>query len=148
MPFVEDVLGRQPRSLQEIALPRRLRYFPSPSDWRDEVLYFLLPDRFSDAQEHTRQLLNRNDLNAARNGADGQPWRWDEWARSGAERFQGGTIAGIRSKLDYLKQLNVTTLWVGPIFRQRKHLNTYHGYGIQDFLEVDPRFGTRDDLVA
>ncbi|HKY02061.1 MAG TPA: alpha-amylase family glycosyl hydrolase, partial [Burkholderiales bacterium] len=47
-----------------------------------------------------------------------------------------------------LKQLNVTTLWVGPIFRQRKHLNTYHGYGIQDFLEVDPRFGTRDDLVA
>ena len=27
------------------------------------------------------------------------------------------------------------------------HLDTYHGYAIQDFLEVDPRFGTRQDLV-
>ena len=39
-----------------------------------------------------------------------------------------------------------TTLWIGPCFRQRADLKTYHGYGIQDFLEVDPRFGTRKEL--
>ena len=36
---------------------------------------------------------------------------------------------------------------IGPIFKQHGHLDTYHGYGIQDFLEVDPRFGKRQDLV-
>jgi glycosidase len=60
--------------------------------------------------------------------------------------FQGGTLKGIESKLDYLQGLGVTALWVGPVWRQRKDLETYHGYGIQNFLEVDPRFGTRQDL--
>jgi glycosidase len=41
----------------------------------------------------------------------------------------------------------VTTLWLSPVFKQRGHLDTYHGYGIQDFLEVDPRFGDRQDLA-
>ena len=56
-------------------------------------------------------------------------------------------MAGIRSKLDYLAGLGVTTLWIGPIFRQRVEEDTYHGYSIQDFLDIDPRFGTRRDLV-
>ena len=59
-----------------------------------------------------------------------------------------GEIAGITSKLDYLRNLGITTLWVGPMFKQRAHLNTFHGYAIQDFLEVDSRFGTREDLVG
>jgi len=50
--------------------------------------------------------------------------------------------------LDYLRPLGITTLWVGPVLKQRAHLNTFHGYAIQDFLEVDSRFGTRKDLVA
>jgi glycosidase len=63
------------------------------------------------------------------------------------ERFQGGTIAGIRSRLDYLKELGVTTLWIGPVFKQRAHADTFHGYAIQDFLDIDPHFGERQDLV-
>jgi glycosidase len=62
------------------------------------------------------------------------------------KRFQGGTLKGIESKLDYLQTLGVTALWIGPIWRQRQDLETYHGYGIQNFLEIDPRFGTRQDL--
>jgi len=112
------------------------------------VLYFLLPDRFSDGQESTRPLLNRQSLASARPQLpDGQSWRWDLWAESGAGRWQGGTLRGIESKLDYLDDLGVTTVWIGPVFKQRGHLNTYHGYGIQDFLEIDPRFGNRRDLV-
>jgi glycosidase len=65
---------------------------------------------------------------------------------AGGTVFQGGTIAGVQSKLPYLKGLGATALWVGPVFKQRKDLETYHGYGIQDFLDVDPRFGTRQDL--
>jgi glycosidase len=148
--FSDDLLSRpsRPKSLNDYDLPRREEYFPSPRDWRDEVLYFLLPDRFSDGQEGTRPLLDRGNLNAARlNLPSGDSWRFDRWAESGSDRWQGGTIAGITSKLDYLKSLGATTIWVGPIFKQRGHDNNYHGYAIQDFLEVDPRFGTRQDLV-
>ena len=41
----------------------------------------------------------------------------------------------------------MTTLWIGPVFKQHARLDTFHGYGVQDFLEVDPRFGSRQDLV-
>jgi glycosidase len=150
-----DVILSQPRpgSIRQVELPRRETYFPSPADWRDEVIYFLLPDRFSDGKEGRRPMLDRTNLQA------GRPpnFRFDKWAQAGGndkpnmpsptERFQGGTIAGIRSKLDYLEGLRVTTLWIGPVFKQRVDADTYHGYAIQDFLEVDPHFGTRGDLV-
>ena len=75
------------------------------------------------------------------------PWRWQDWAESGATRWQGGTLRGLASKFDYLVRLGVTTLWIGPVFKQRAYGNTYHGYAIQDFLDVDPRLGTRGELV-
>ena len=131
--------------------PQRDAVHPSPPDWRDEVLYFLLPDRFSDGQEHTRQPLDRNSLRARRAEyaqANGLPeWSWDKWKQSGEGRFQGGTLKGIESQLAYLQNLGVTTLWIAPVFRQRIEGNEFHGYGVQDFLDVDSRFGTRRDLV-
>lgn len=149
MTFVEHTLSQdRPERVRAVELPRRQSYHPSPGDWRDAVLYFLLPDRFSDGQEDARPLLDRANRAAARPALpNGEPWRWDRWAQSGAERWQGGTLRGVRSKLGYLERLGVNTIWLGPIFKQRGHLNTYHGYGIQDFLDVDPRFGDRRDLV-
>jgi glycosidase len=145
MPFRDAILGQpRPPSVRAVDLPRRKEFFPSPADWRDEVLYFLLPDRFSDGQEGGRARLDRSNPASARPAG----FRFDEWAQSGGDRYQGGTIAGIISKLDYLKSLGISTLWVGPVFKQRAHLNTFHGYAIQDFLDVDSRFGTRKDLVA
>ena len=124
-------------------MPTPRSAFPSPGDnWQSEVIYFLLPDRFSDGNEGTRTLLDRNKKQMARAGAS-----WQNWADSGGGRWQGGTLNGIKSKISYLKNLGVTALWIGPVFRQRKELNTFHGYAIQNFLEVDPRFGTTSDLV-
>ncbi|HEU5169436.1 MAG TPA: alpha-amylase family glycosyl hydrolase [Gemmatimonadales bacterium] len=148
--FSDILLARdRPASVREVPRTAAEGFHPSPSDWRDEVLYFLLPDRFSDGGETNRPLLDRSNRAAARPApANEASWRWDRWAESGADRWQGGTIRGITSQLDYLKQLGATVIWVGPVFKQRGHLDTYHGYGIQDFLEVDPRFGTRRDLTA
>jgi glycosidase len=144
MSFSDTILAQpRPSSVREVLLPRRERYYPSPSDWRDEVLYFLLPDRFSDGREDSRPPLDRTNLAAARPAT----FRFDRWSESGGGRYQGGTIKGISTKLEYLQRLGITALWVGPIFKQRIHGNTFHGYAIQDFLEVDPRFGTREDLV-
>jgi glycosidase len=150
MAFKDSALGQdRPSSIRRnVVLPRRQRYHPSPVDWRDEILYFLLVDRFSDGQEASRPLVDRQNLSTARPMLpNGDSWRWDRWAESGAERWQGGTLNGLSSKLGYLKGLGVSTLWLSPVFKQRGHLDSYHGYGVQDFLEVDPRFGDRNDLV-
>lgn len=150
MSFADRALDhdRPPSLHRGLSLPRKQELPPSPVSWRDEIIYFLLVDRFSDGGEGDRPLLDRGNLEAARPPlADGQSWRWDRWAASGSDRWQGGTIAGVTSKLGYLQQLGVTAIWLSPVFKQRGHLDTYHGYGIEDFLDVDPRLGDRADLV-
>lgn len=61
--------------------------------------------------------------------------------------WMGGNLEGLTSKIGYLKRLGVTAIWISPIFKQFKPFNTYHGYGIQDFLAIDPHFGTKEDLI-
>lgn len=134
----------QPNLTEALAsLPPRTAGYPSPPDWRDQVLYMLMPDRFSDGRESDDTLLDRDDLTAARPAG----WNAQDWAQSGASRFQGGTLKGVTSKLDYLRDLGVTAIWLGPPWKQRAERDDYHGYAIQDYLDVDPRFGTREDLI-
>ena len=54
-----------------------------------------------------------------------------------------GDIKGIISKLDYLKDLGVTLLWVGPVYKSPMVDN---GYDIEDYYSIDPRFGTNEDI--
>lgn len=129
-------------------------FHPSPAAWEDQVFYFFLVDRFSDGQERdfidnsgapvtsgaTPRLRAADRGNAVQNEADAAAWR-----EAGA-RFVGGTLKGATSKLGYLERLGITALWVSPIFKQPTWAESYHGYGVQDFLDVDPRFGTREDL--
>ncbi|MFN2187624.1 MAG: alpha-amylase family glycosyl hydrolase [Candidatus Promineifilaceae bacterium] len=128
-----------PLELSEVDLTPRGSVHPSPIDWRDQILYQLLPDRFSDGHETERDIFDRRDpkKHIARDRA--------HWMAAG-KRFAGGNIEGIRSKLDYLQDLGVTTIWINPVWRQRCDLETYHGYGIQNFLDIDPRFGSRQQL--
>ena len=70
------------------------------------------------------------------------PARW----REAGVRWAGGTLKGLASKIGYLQRLGVSAVWISPIFKQVAYQETYHGYGIQNFLEVDPHFGTRQDL--
>jgi glycosidase len=154
-PFVDDALQTKPTEIRPIALPRRtlfrvdengkdVPYHASPVDWAQQVFYFLLPDRFSDGKDATRPVFDRTKpFSAARPPG----FRFDRWAESGGARWQGGTLKGIASRLDYLANLGITAVWLGPVWKQRRHANEYHGYAIQNFLEVDPHFGTRKDLV-
>src|SRR5512136_2775443 len=92
--------------------------FPSPQDWRDHWIYQILVDRF-------------NNPNATPRAA------WD----GAVSTFQGGTLNGIREQLPYLHDLGVGAIWLSPVLKNCQYNpTTYHGYGIQDFLAVDPRF--------
>jgi glycosidase len=129
-------------------------YHPSPVAWEDQVLYFLLVDRFSDNKEKDYKDIAGNivtsgqtplfkptdNQNAIQNPTDAKNWR------DAGTKYVGGTLAGLKSKIGYLKRMGISAIWVSPIFKQVSFAETYHGYGIQDFLQVNPRFGTDQDL--
>jgi glycosidase len=57
--------------------------------------------------------------------------------------FQGGTLDGVRQQLGYLQRLGVGAIWLSPVLQNcPAQEGTYHGYGIQHFLKVDPRFAS------
>lgn len=99
--------------------------FPSPADWRDCWIYFLMTDRF--------------------NGLTPPHSRWDQKFNF----HQGGTFAGVRRQLGYLQQLGVGAVWISPVLKNSRpdqFAFTYPGYNTQDFLNLDERFssdGTR-----
>jgi len=141
-------------SLNFSQLTTSVDYYKSPSAWEDQVLYFLMLDRFSDNNEKgckdvagktisggTTPLFKTSDnQNAIRTEADAAKWR------DAGGRYVGGTIKGLSSKLGYLKRLGVSAIWISPIFKQVAFQETYHGYGIQNFLQVNPRFGSAQEL--
>ncbi len=129
------------------SLCREGGHFPSPESWQDQSLYFLLIDRFSDGDEQTADaprgstpLAKKTD----RGNAFGDDASAERWRKAGSG-YVGGTLAGIRSKLGYLQRLGVTALWISPVLKQAG-LSSYHGYATQDFLRVEPRLGTQEDL--
>lgn len=129
-------------------------FYPSPAAWEDQALYFLMLDRFSDGREQgfrdnagevvtsgATPLFQLGDRDNAL-GTEAGAARW----REAGARFVGGTLSGLTSKIGYLQRLGITAIWISPIFKQVASQESYHGYGIQHFLDVDPRFGTREDL--
>ncbi len=107
----------------------------------DEVIYFLLPDRFDNGDP-------AND----RGGLAGD--RLESGFDPTAKGFyHGGDLRGVKGRLDYLRVLGVTAIWLGPIFKNKpvqgapgEESAGYHGYWITDFTRVDPHFGTNADL--
>jgi glycosidase len=111
---------------------------------RGEIIYLLLPDRFNDGDpsNNTGGMQSDDPEETGFNPAN-------------PDFFHGGDLQGITAKLDYLRDLGVTSIWMTPIFRNRtvqkydgsaRSKAGYHGYWILDFTNVDPHFGTKRDL--
>ncbi len=120
---------------------REKKYYSSPDNWEEQVLYFLMVDRFATGNEEQLYRPEIDYENAIQDEKSRQ--RWEDYG----DRWNGGTIQGIISKLDYLENMGVTALWLSPVFKQVCYEETYHGYGIQNFLKVDPHLGSENDLI-
>jgi glycosidase len=95
--------------------------FASPADWRDTSIYFVMVDRFENPNAAPRR--------APFDGA--------------FDTFQGGKLEGIRKRLGYISRLGAGAIWLSPVLKNCQFEDTtYHGYGIQDFLQLDPRFAS------
>lgn len=139
------------KSIEELDLKNLIKrdFQPSPHSWEDQVLYFLMLDRFSDGRETGYRDNNGNIVT----GGATRMFKQDDanfvdretWERAG-HGYRGGTLKGLESKIGYLKRLGITAIWVSPIFKQVSFQQTYHGYGIQNYLDIEPHFGTPQDL--
>ena len=94
----------------------------------DDVIYLIMPDRFSNADP-------TNDEPSEFEGSHD---------RANPRAYHGGDLRGIKAHLPYLKELGVTTIWLTPIVKNGAP-EDYHGYGAVDLYAVDPHLGTLSD---
>lgn len=105
------------------------------TDWRDQIIYFVMIDRFDDGDP-------RNDDQGA-----------GEYDPADGARYSGGDLAGVTRRLDYIRGLGATAVWITPPvahqwWNARANYGGYHGYWAEDFSRVDAHFGTLADYRA
>jgi glycosidase len=96
--------------------------FPSPADWRDLPIYFLMVDRFNNPVA---------------------PPVHTPYDDSNFQAYQGGKFAGVQQQLAYIKNLGAGAIWLSPVLKNLPFdQGCYHGYGIHNFLAASPFFAT------
>ncbi|MFZ1478299.1 MAG: alpha-amylase family glycosyl hydrolase, partial [Sphingorhabdus sp.] len=109
----------------------------------DEVIYFLLPDRFENG-----------DVKNDKGGIKGDRLKhgFDPTHKG---FFHGGDLKGLTKRLDYIQSLGATAIWLAPVFKNKpvqgapgQESAGYHGYWVTDFTTVDPHLGTEADFKA
>jgi len=121
----------QPQSLAEIDLtpPFGKTYLNIEREWREEFIYFLMVDRFHDDTTR-RPMLSRQRC---------------QGIMAPDNQFYGGKIKGVTQNLEYIAGLGCTAIWLSPVFGNND--GAYHGYNINNYLDIDPHFGTKQDLI-
>ena len=101
------------------------KYSGTRNDFRDESIYFVITTRFYDGDEsnNTHCWDSKNDKTSDPN------WR--------------GDFKGLIEKMDYIKALGFTSIWITPIVKNGSGFD-YHGYHAINFKEVDPRYESED----
>jgi alpha-amylase len=109
----------------------------------DQNFYFVMPDRFNNGDTSN----DNGDLppgkGAGESGFDPTGKGW----------YHGGDLKGLTAKLDYIKGVGTTAIWLTPSFKNKAvqpedNSAGYHGYWITDFTRIDPHLGTNQDLRA
>ncbi len=113
---------------------RGVIYANSRTDFRDETIYFLITTRFYDGD-------SSNNARTAGDDVAGNPDSDPSWR---------GDFAGLIDKLDYIKALGFTAIWITPVVQNDSEYD-YHGYHASDFNAVDYRYEsngiTYQDLI-
>ena len=99
--------------------------FPSRTDFRDEQIYFLMTTRFYDGD------------------ASNNTQCWDAQALNEGDPAWRGDFKGLIEKLDYIKALGFTAIWITPVVENASGYD-YHGYHAADFSKVDHRYESAD----
>lgn len=102
---------------------------PTEGDFRDETIYFLMTTRFYDGDSSNNRYC-WDDETLIKSKTNNDPgWR--------------GDFKGLSEKLDYIKALGFSAVWITPVVENASGLD-YHGYHAYDFSKVDPRYESSD----
>mgnify|MGYP001955061017 CR=1 FL=1 len=93
-----------------------------------DVIYLITPDRF----------VNGDQSN------DSHPEYVDSFNREDPYGRHGGDIEGIIQRLDYIKDMGFTALWLNPVLENAMDESSYHGYATTDYYKTDPRYGSNE----
>src|SRR5882757_9762432 len=97
----------------------------SNSFWQAQNIYQIITDRFFDGDPNN-------------NNADGN------YSPANSGSVHGGDFKGVEQKLDYIKALGATAIWISPVVLNGH--GQFHGYAGRDFYKVDPHWGSLADL--
>ena len=114
--------------------------YQTPEWFKGGVMYQIFPDRFCKAgtMPDIKGRIRREDWG-------GEPYyRPNEFGKVLNNDFFGGNFKGIQSKLPYLKELGVTTIYLNPIFEAASN----HRYDTSDYKKVDPFLGSEEDFIS
>lgn len=112
------------------------------ADWFGQgITYNIFPDRFC-RTEVPKKTGWRTERNIHENWSDIPVYLPDEKGEIWNNDFFGGSIKGVISKLDYLKSLNVKTIYFNPIFEAFSN----HRYDTGNYKNIDPMMGTEEDF--
>ncbi len=100
-------------------------FFPSRTDFRDEQIYFVITTRFYDGDPSNNTQC------------------WDNQSKNAGDPAWRGDFKGLIEKLDYIKALGFTAIWITPIVENASGYD-YHGYHASDFSKVDHRYESED----
>lgn len=106
------------------------QFKPNPVTASDAV-YLITPDRF----------VNGNKANDSIEGY------FEKADRSNIKFRHGGDIAGIKSKLDFIKEMGFTAIWPMPMLQSNMPIYSYHGYSITNYYNIDPRYGSNEEYL-
>ena len=93
------------------------------NDFREESIYFLMTARFYDGDSSNNRYCRADDKSGNRENND-HPWR--------------GDFKGLIEKLDYIKALGFSAIWITPPVLNRSDFD-FHGYHAWDMTKIDPR---------
>lgn len=139
--------GNPPSFQLTVYVPRQTQ----PDWYKNGIVYQVFPDRFArgaDWRERAEKALAAHREGPARvlvedwdtppaykKSEDGDILEWD---------FYGGTLRGVREKLDYLADFGVTVIYLNPIFEAASN----HRYDTADYLRIDPLLGDEEEFCA
>ena len=122
---------------------------PVPKWYKDAIVYQIFPDRFArssdfdpahagtlpDVRGGVQRVIESdwNEIPVNEFNSKNEIWRW---------KFYGGSLKGIREKLDYLKDIGITAIYLNPIFLAR----STHRYDTSDYMMIDPLLGDEEDF--
>lgn len=139
---VKDIYGNVYRTSTNVTVTERDKT-DGDFDWDEAVIYFAVTDRFFDGDTSNNDAYGVGDYDTS---------------DKGGSSYHGGDFAGLKQKLDYLKDLGVNTIWITPIVENitddqhdaKTDMKTYgyHGYWASDFTKLNKHLGKEEEFAA